>query len=87
MTTLYIKEKGKYYSYAQTDAFKGLKNGIYMVKIAGGKPNGPLELKYSAVNFLIAPDTGLPVVLTIQGADRSTVAKRPVVRGEVPDEG
>ena len=42
-----------------------------LIKIAGGKPNGPIELKYTAVNFLIAPDTGLPVVLSIQGPDRS----------------
>jgi hypothetical protein len=36
-----------------------------LVKVAAAEGNGPLELKYTATNFLVAPDTGLPVVLTV----------------------
>ena len=36
-------------------------------RAAAGKAAGPLELKYTAKNFLIAPGTGLPVVLRIPG--------------------
>lgn len=36
-----------------------------LVRINIAKPAEPLKLKYTAANFLIAPDTGLPVVLEI----------------------
>jgi len=36
-----------------------------LVKIRVGEATGPVELKYTAVNFMIAPETGLPVVLEI----------------------
>jgi hypothetical protein len=36
-----------------------------LVQIATGKTQGSLELKYTAKNLLIAPDTGLPVILRI----------------------
>ena len=36
-----------------------------LVKIGGRIPTGPVELKYRATNFLVAPETGLPVVLKI----------------------
>ncbi|MFH1924067.1 MAG: Sb-PDE family phosphodiesterase, partial [Planctomycetota bacterium] len=36
-----------------------------VVKIAAGKPDEPLELRYTATNFLIAPGEGLPVVLPV----------------------
>jgi len=38
-----------------------------LVEIAAGKASGPLELKYTAKNFLIAPGAGLPVVLRVPG--------------------
>jgi hypothetical protein len=42
-----------------------------LVEIAAGKASGPLELKYTAKNFVIAPGTGLPVVLRILGPGES----------------
>jgi len=36
-----------------------------LVKLRVGKATGPVELHYTATNFLPAPETGLPVVLTI----------------------
>jgi 3',5'-nucleoside bisphosphate phosphatase len=38
-----------------------------LVKIGTSQPAKPLELSYTATNFLIAPKTGLPVVLQIPG--------------------
>ncbi len=36
-----------------------------LVKIGGAGPDRPLELRYTATNFLIAPEQGLPVTLTV----------------------
>lgn len=36
-----------------------------LVKVAAGEGDEPLQLRYTATNFLIAPDTGLPVTLTV----------------------
>ena len=36
-----------------------------LVKIAVAKTTEPLQLKYTATNFLIGPETGLPVVLVV----------------------
>jgi hypothetical protein len=36
-----------------------------LVKLRVGGTTGPVELHYTATNFLIAPETGLPVVLEI----------------------
>ena len=36
-----------------------------LIRMPAGKPTEPIELNYTATNFLIAPDTGLPVVLKI----------------------
>ncbi len=38
-----------------------------VVKVATPEPKQPLELRYTAVNFLIAPGKGLPVVLPVAG--------------------
>jgi hypothetical protein len=40
-----------------------------LVKLGGLKGNQSPELKYTAANFLIAPGTGLPVVLKIPGPE------------------
>ena len=42
-----------------------------LVQLAALKVSGPLELKYTAKNFLIAPGTGLPAVLRIPGPGES----------------
>ena len=36
-----------------------------LVKIGVGRAPGPIELHYTATNFLTAPETGLPVALKI----------------------
>jgi hypothetical protein len=36
-----------------------------LVRVSTSQPNEPIELKYTATNFLIAPETGLPVVLKL----------------------
>jgi hypothetical protein len=36
-----------------------------LVKLRVGETTGPVELKYTATNFLIAPETGLPVLLAV----------------------
>jgi hypothetical protein len=38
-----------------------------LVKASVADPNKPIELKYTATNLLIAPDTGLPVTLQLSG--------------------
>jgi hypothetical protein len=38
-----------------------------LVKVSVADLNKPIELKYTAANFLIAPNTGLPVTLQISG--------------------
>ena len=38
---------------------------VTLIKIAVNGATGPLELKYTVVNFLVGPDAGLPVVLQI----------------------
>lgn len=38
-----------------------------LVRVGAADPAKPLELKYTAVNFLIAPGAGLPVTLQIPG--------------------
>jgi hypothetical protein len=38
-----------------------------LVKISGVDPSKPLELPYTATNFWIEPETGMPVKLTIAG--------------------
>jgi 3',5'-nucleoside bisphosphate phosphatase len=38
---------------------------ITLVKLRAPEPEGPVELQYQATNFLIAPATGLPVVIKI----------------------
>jgi 3',5'-nucleoside bisphosphate phosphatase len=41
-------------------------DGTSLVQISGVKSSGPFNLSYTAVNFLIAPKTGLPVVMKIK---------------------
>lgn len=38
-----------------------------VVRLSTATPNEPLQLEYTATNFLIAPQTGLPVTLKIAG--------------------
>ena len=39
----------------------------FLLKVSISDPKKPVELKYTASNFLIAPATGLPVTLRIPG--------------------
>jgi hypothetical protein len=43
---------------------------ISLVKIDTPTPGEPLELAYTAANFLIAPGKGLPVTLRIAGESK-----------------
>jgi 3',5'-nucleoside bisphosphate phosphatase len=38
-----------------------------LLRVTGGQPDEPIELSYTATNFWIAPETGLPVTLRIPG--------------------
>ena len=38
-----------------------------LMRVTGAKPDEPIELSYTATNFWIAPETGLPVTLRIPG--------------------
>ena len=38
-----------------------------LMRVTGAKPDEPIELSYTATNFWIAPETGLPITLKIVG--------------------
>jgi 3',5'-nucleoside bisphosphate phosphatase len=40
-----------------------------LVRVTTAEPDSPLDLRYVATNLLIAPETGLPVVLKVEGSD------------------
>jgi 3',5'-nucleoside bisphosphate phosphatase len=40
---------------------------VTLLRLSAAKPQEPIELGYTATNWLVAPETGLPVVLRVQG--------------------
>jgi hypothetical protein len=40
---------------------------VTLLKIATDQPDAPLEMAYTATNFIIAPEQGMPVTLQIGG--------------------
>jgi len=43
---------------------------VSLLRIAAADPNKPTKLQYTATNFLIAPEKGLPVTFDIPGVQQ-----------------